>query len=36
MENIPDFLTLKDVEKYVDSLSNFLHDEILEKFHKQG
>jgi NAD+ synthase len=24
------------VEKYVDSLSNFLHDEILEKFHKQG
>jgi len=36
MENIPDFLKLKDVEKYVDNLSNFLHDEILEKFYKQG
>ncbi len=31
-----DFLKLKDVEKYVDSLSNFLHDEILGKFHKRG
>ncbi len=36
MENMHDFLKLKDVEKYVDSLSNFLHDEILGKFHKRG
>ncbi len=36
MENMHDFLKLKDVEKYVDRLSNFLHDEILGKFHKRG
>ncbi|MGY5148943.1 MAG: NAD(+) synthase [Candidatus Nitrosopumilus sp. bin_68KS] len=33
---MPDFLKLKNVEKHVDSICNFLHDEIFEKFHRHG
>jgi len=36
MDNMPDFLKLQNMEKQVDDLCSFLHDEILEKFHKHG
>ena len=36
MNNIPDFLKLKNVEKSVDDVSTFLHDEIFKKFNKHG
>jgi NAD+ synthase len=36
MDNMPDFLKLENVEKQVDYLCNFLHDEVIEKFHKHG
>jgi NAD+ synthase len=36
MDNMPNFLKLKNVEKSVDEISTFLHDEIFEKFHKHG
>ena len=36
MDNMPNFLKLQNVEKQVDSLCTFLHDEIIGKFHKHG
>ena len=36
MDNMPDFLKLQNMEKQVDDLCSFLHDEILENFHKHG
>jgi len=36
MDNMPDFLKLQNIEKQVDDLCSFLHDEIVEKFHKNG
>ena len=36
MDDMPNFLKLKNVKKSVDEISTFLHDEIFEKFHKQG
>ena len=36
MNDIPNFLKLKNVEKSVNDVSTFLHDEIFEKFHKRG
>ena len=36
MDDMPNFLKLKNVEKSVEEISTFLHDEIFEKFHKQG
>ncbi len=36
MDNMPDFLKLQNIEKQVDDLCSFLHDEIVEKFHKHG
>ena len=36
MNNIPDFLKLQNIEKYVDDLCTFLHDDISEKFQKSG
>jgi NAD+ synthase len=36
MDDMPNFLTLKNVKKSVDEISTFLHDEIFEKFHKHG
>jgi len=36
MDDMPNFLKLKNVKKSVDEISTFLHDKIFEKFHKQG
>jgi NAD+ synthase len=36
MDDMPNFLKLKNVEKSVDEISTFLHDKIFEKFHKHG
>lgn len=36
MDNMPDFLKLQNIEKQVNDLCSFLHDEIVEKFHKHG
>ena len=36
MNDIPNFLKLKNVEKSANDVSTFLHDEIFEKFHKRG
>ena len=36
MDDMPNFLKLKNVEKSVEEISTFLHDEIFQKFHKQG
>ena len=36
MDTMPDFLKLQNVERQVDNLCTFLHDEIIEEFHKHG
>jgi NAD+ synthase len=36
MDDMLNFLKLKNVEKSVDEISTFLHDKIFEKFHKHG
>jgi NAD+ synthase len=36
MDDMPNFLKLKNVEKSVDEISIFLQDKIFEKFHKHG
>jgi len=36
MDDMPNFLKLKNIEKSVDEISTFLHDTIFEKFYKHG
>jgi len=36
MDQIPDFFKIKDLETTIDSLSNFIKNEVFEKFHKKG
>ena len=36
MEQNYDFLQIEDIEKTIDSIGNFVNDEILQKFQKKG
>jgi len=36
MEKIPEFIKIKDIEKTVDSLSNYIKNEVFEIFQKKG
>jgi len=36
MDQIPDFIKIKNLETSVDSISNFIKNEVFEQFHKKG